>query len=364
MNTASCGRTVLNSPVSLQGLRRRLFGVYRFSREPPNNRLLRRASHLFGAEMQNGDRISSAIWELRLFQYRFQTRNNYPLFLFLCGGDDSDPRYVCRREVERYIKINSRFKRVLTVKPEILLNEYAPAIEGINLLELEAIIADLSDAILLFDESAGSLCELGAFAMSPPIRKILTACIPEEYSGRQTFVIQGPVRLIETNSTALSSVIYLDIECPFSSPGLNDYLEEFESNARQFHHRRINRNSDEVDFGSFTRECLDLITVFAPLKDYELLEIYKSFKGFEAFNFKIGTLESLPRSLSYKVALAYLASTRLVTYDMTTGMLDMVGEVPGYFMFSPSRRTRIQTIRADILGYKRKAHREIGHVYR
>lgn len=313
--------------------------------------------------MQDVNRISRAIRELKFCQSWFQMRKNHPLFLFLCGGDDSDPQYVCRREVERYVRINSRFKRVLTVKPEILLNEYAPAIEGINLLELEAIIADLSDAILLFDESAGSLCELGAFAMSPPIRRILTACIPERHFGKQTFVIQGPVRLIEANPTDLSSVIYLDIECPFSSPGLNDYLEELEENARKFHHRKINRSPDEVDLGSFTRECLDLITVFAPLKDYELLEIYKEYKGFDAFSFKIGTLESPPRSLSYKVALAYLASTGLLAYDLAAGTLDMTGEAPGYFMFSPSRRARIQSIRADLLGYRRKAHRGIEHVY-
>ncbi|MEC4295664.1 retron St85 family effector protein [Adlercreutzia shanghongiae] len=314
--------------------------------------------------MANIDREERAIRTLRSYESFYRRSVNAPLFLFLCGGDDANPSYICRKHVEEYVATSPSLKRVLTVKPEILLNGYSDVINDVNLLELEALIADLSDAILLFDESPGSLCELGAFAMSTPIREIMTACVPGRYRDEKSFVIQGPIRQIEQNQTEMSRVIYLDTDCPFASAGLLEYFSSFEKRVDAAAKRKMNRDSDAVDFGTFCRECLDLVAIFSPLTDRKLLEIYKRYKRFDTFKFRIKSLGKPPRGMTYKIALAYLASTGLIAYDYQSGELDMTGDAPGYFMFGPDRRKQVQSVRAELLSFKRKSHKEIDSVCR
>lgn len=287
----------------------------------------------------------------------------HPLFLFLCGGEDNNPKYVCRTHTERHIRSNPSLRTIVTVKPEILLDRYSNIVGKMNLLELEAIIAELSDSVLLFDESEGPLCELGAFSMSPQIKDILTACIPIKYKDSRSFAIQGPVKLIENCDSKLSNVFYLDTDCPFASTDLLEYFSSFEHTVRSYKKHRINRNKDQVDLGSFCRECLDLATVFAPITDEDLLETYKRFKGFDSFNFSFNALGERPRGFSFQVVLAYLASTDLISYDPETRLIDIHKEPSGYFMLSMARRKEIQTLRAELLSFKRKSGKEIESVY-
>lgn len=301
------------------------------------------------------DVVEETVRLLRYRTARFPQKKSRPVFLFLCGGDDSDARYICRRDVERYVRSKKGLERVLIVKPETLLNDFADLISEIDLLDLEAIIAELSDAILLFDESSGSICELGAFAMADATREIMTACIPFRYEGNSSFIVQGPVRHIEQCNSLLSSIIYLDTTCPFSSIELERYFDSLLENVARQHKREINRNKASVSLGSFCRECLDLISIFEPIEDLSLLSLYKQIKGFDSIKFSISTMSSIPRNFSYKVVFAYLASTGLVDYK--DGMLTMTGEVPGYYMFLPSARDDIQMARAAIVSAKRKGHR-------
>lgn len=356
---------MLSCPVSIAGIKVPIASSPIASRESrQTNRLLRRASQQTEEIVVNADRIERAIRALRACQGFYRPGTNGPLFLFLCGGDDANPSYICRKHVERHIAISPNLRRVFAVKPEILLNKYSSVTSSVNLLELEALIADLSDAILLFDESPGSLCELGAFAMSDPIREIMTVCVPAKYRGEKSFAVQGPVRHVEQNETEMSKVIYLDVDCPFASVDLLRYFDSLEGRIDAAAKRKINRDPDVVDFGAFCRECLDLVAIFAPLTDRELLEIYKRYKGFDTFRFRVRSLRVVPRNLSYKIALAYLASTGLIAYDYESGELDMVGDAPSYFMFKPEKRRQIQFVRAMLLSFKRRSHKEMNSVYR
>lgn len=277
-----------------------------------------------------------------------------PVFLFLCGGDDSESRYICRKDAERFIRNSKKLSRIVTVKPEILLNEYNYLIEGMNLLELETVIAELSDAILLFDESPGSVCELGAFTMSQPIREIMTACVPLRHKDNSSFIVQGPIRHLEASKSPLSNVFYLDIDCPLNSIELTDYLGSLETTVKKNRRRQINFEQANVNIGSFCRECLDVISIFSPIEDDDLLEVYKQLKGFGHFDFSMTASDKVPSSFTYKVVIAYLASTGLVSYK--NGLIAMTGRAPGYFMFLPSKRREIQKIRGEIVASKRKRY--------
>ena len=302
--------------------------------------------------------IENTITQLRKCSSKFPNRHNHPIFLFLCGGDDSNEDYVCRVQTKEFLinnSDNSHLNQIQIVKPETFLNDYVEIINGIDLLDLEAIIAELSDAILLFDEAPGPVCELGAFAMVDATRDIMTACIPLEHKNDKSFIAQGPIRHLECCNSELANVIYLDIKCPFSSYELESYfyhLAEYAINQRRF---AINTNQNDVKLGSFCRECLDLISIFAPIRDYELLSLYKRYKGFDngkSMTFTANAIMHIPSNFNYRIVFAYLASIGLVVYE--NGMLFMTGKVPGYFMFNPRKRYDIQLLRARLVSSYRK----------
>ena len=295
------------------------------------------------------------------------------MFLFLCGGDESNPQYICRRDTAVYIKKHEKLNTLLCVKPETLLSSSNKTIKAMDLFDLEKIIADLSDAILLFDESPGSTCELGAFAMNDEVRRMMTVVVPKRYENGNSFIIQGPVRHIENQSkkekSPLSSVMYVDINCPFISEQLGNYLlnlrkcvfeeRRFNKNRNMF---KPNNNKNCVYIFSMCRELLDLISIFAPIKDNELFNIYLKFKGFDEIHYKSRFFDTLPRDFDYRVLLVFLSSTNLISYG-NDGMVDMKGDVPAYFMFNQSSRKDILKIRARVLAAKRKRRDTCASLY-
>lgn len=301
--------------------------------------------------------IDKAIKSLRFLSLKYPKGEDRLVFLFLCGGDDANPKYICRKSTKDYLKSKESLHHVITVKPEILLEEFKELTCAFNLLELEAIIAELSDAILLFAESPGSICELGAFSMSDATQSIMTACVSTGHRNDSSFIIKGPIQHIEQNKTDLSSVIYLDMNCPLLSFDLELYFHNLQKNAQRNYRYSINSDSSNVSLGSFCRECLDLITLFEPIKDYQLLNIYKQFKGFSSFQFNISTLPTIPRNFSYKIVFAYLASAGIISYK--NDLIAMKGPVPSYFMFSQRWRDYIQQIRATIISARKAEKRDI-----
>src|ERR1017187_5858603 len=83
---------------------------------------------------------------------------NTPNFVFLCGGrtQDSGPFLSGRDYFNRYVKANEA-KLAERVKLAERINDWFDHNTFSDLLELEAYMADFSDLIILFVESAGSI---------------------------------------------------------------------------------------------------------------------------------------------------------------------------------------------------------------
>jgi len=309
------------------------------------------------------DLVDKSIIALRRCETSLNHAKNQPVFVFLCGGDAKEPRYICRNETEQYLRKNQNLSTIVCVRPEILLKQYGSLLEELDLLELEAFIAEVSDAVLLYDESPGTVCELGAFAMSDPIWKIMTAAIPEKHKNDDSFIINGPVRHMEKGATSypLSSVIYLDINCPFSSIDLAKYFHHLRENVAKQSNRRINKNAGSVNLNSLCREYLDLISVFAPLSDDELIDIYKRYKDFDSFVLQSNTFSPIPKGVNVKTVIAFLSATGLVEYK--DSLITMTGRVPSYFMFNASKSRQIAEIRAQVLAAKRRHYDRCDSVY-
>ena len=96
----------------------------------------------------------------------------------------------------------------------------------LNLLQQEAMLADISDWILIFAESCGSFCELGAFSALPHAAWITSVAVGKQYKGSRSFLIDGPVEEIATGDSSLNKVFYLDLNNPMSSPDLCRFVSE------------------------------------------------------------------------------------------------------------------------------------------
>lgn len=66
-----------------------------------------------------------------------------------------------------------------------------------DLLRFETDLSQIVSLILLFSESAGSLAELGAFAVVEPIAKRLLVVIEDVYYNAPSFIKNGPLTLLE-----------------------------------------------------------------------------------------------------------------------------------------------------------------------
>ncbi len=83
---------------------------------------------------------------------------------------------------------------------DVILHAWSDEQPFSDLLELEEYLADLSDAIVLFVESAGSFAELGAFSASDRLRTKTVAVVNAFYSEANSFIAHGPLRRLMTYS--------------------------------------------------------------------------------------------------------------------------------------------------------------------
>lgn len=150
--------------------------------------------------------------------------NKLPLFIFPCGGDQS--LHSSRRFFRAYVSNNhtEALKNVFCLTAE----DVAAEMDGsrLNLLQQEAMLADISDWILIFAESCGSFCELGAFSALPHAAWITSVAVGKQYKGSRSFLIDGPVEEIATGDSSLNKVFYLDLNNPMSSPDLCRFVSE------------------------------------------------------------------------------------------------------------------------------------------
>lgn len=69
-----------------------------------------------------------------------------------------------------------------------------------NVAEFEDIIGGVSDCLIIFPESAGSFAELGYFCQSKQLRKRILVAHDAALQSSDSFILRGPVALIDDHS--------------------------------------------------------------------------------------------------------------------------------------------------------------------
>ena len=125
--------------------------------------------------------------------------------VFVCGGDKSKDN--ARSRFLAYAKIRLAEYSVLLAEAagEDFLAE--PGLRSLNLATFEAVLAELADCLVIFPESPGSFAEMGFFASKPRLLKKTVAINPITYQAQSSFLLRGPLALVNRQST-FSATLY------------------------------------------------------------------------------------------------------------------------------------------------------------
>ena len=209
----------------------------------------------------------------------------YPKFVFLCGKKPETDETTNRIILQNYIQ--SQIEDVCIVLSEQLWEEDFDS--DIDLLTFEEFLAEISDVIILFCESAGSYCELGAFSYANKLFSDKLVIVNDiKYKGEKSFITNGPLAKAKKDG---ATIIYAQLESKalLSSKDLRDLVrkmvDDFSSKTATMNRRKRNTNPDQVLISSFIVELLECIKLLQPIAKNDLIELYKRIKGFTSFSF-------------------------------------------------------------------------------
>lgn len=138
--------------------------------------------------------------------------------LFLCGGA-STKSYVSNRDQLR--KRLEKDKKLSIFYPEDMFMELLSR-KKYDLFTLENFLAENSDLIMIVCESPGSFTELGAFTSNDKTLSKLVVLIQKKYKNDKSFIMQGPVRYIETQDK--KKIIYFNNDLDDMERAVAGYL--------------------------------------------------------------------------------------------------------------------------------------------
>lgn len=151
-----------------------------------------------------------------------QLSYSLPKILFICGGEEN----ACKNRgiLESYIK--KHHKEYLTFRAELAWEVISSSdnAKNVNALALEEWLADISDIVIILVESFGTVAELGAFSLSPSLRKKLLPILDKQFERHTSFINTGPVMWVN-NDSKFNPTIYTDFKTILTCiPQINDRL--------------------------------------------------------------------------------------------------------------------------------------------
>ena len=240
-----------------------------------------------------------------------------PKFVFLCGNQFTKESYyeTNRGIIDKFLK--SKSKDIYIVLSEQLWEKEFNS--NIDLLTFEEFLAEVSDCIILFVESPGSFCELGAFSYADKLfSDKLAIIIDKQYEGSESFIITGPTAKARKDG---SDIIYASLNGTglLFSDELRGYVEKvinrFQSKRDSLNKRKPNSEEDKVLLNSFIIELLELIKIIQPVSNKDLLEVYKTVKGFSSFEFIKSDGSKFHNKIMYEYIIKLLKSVELITIE-------------------------------------------------
>lgn len=219
--------------------------------------------------------------ELKKYATKKQARISTPRFVFLCGkGKVKSDEYskTNRGLIQRYI--SNKIPMVSFAISEHVWNDLYKT--DTDLLTFEVFLAEVSDYIILFVESMGSACELGAFTFdNKSFMKKLIIVLDEKYQYDESFIKTGPVMKAQKGG---ASIVYANLTGGlFASNALRNKVDEIVGEMSRKKQVNINLCKDKIMVYAFILEILEIIKLFQPVQSEKIIHLYKDIKGFDTF---------------------------------------------------------------------------------
>lgn len=117
--------------------------------------------------------------------------------IFVCGGNESDHM---RHRFKAYCDISAQNLEIFF--PEFAMADYFSQTSPgpFDIAEFEELIADLSHAIVIFPEAAGSFAETGYFSATAKLSEKTILVLDAAHQGHDSFISLGPTRKFNQNS--------------------------------------------------------------------------------------------------------------------------------------------------------------------
>lgn len=148
--------------------------------------------------------------------YRLRRSRNRHL-VFLCGKAQSNNRDY----VAKYLKMHTG--KLIFYADDVWT--HISKLQDLNALQMEDRLGQISDAVIVLVESPGTFAELGAFSISPELRRKLLPIVDKQYELEPSFINSGPIRWVNKDSD-FRPAVYADFsEILAVAPQIDDRLK-------------------------------------------------------------------------------------------------------------------------------------------
>lgn len=249
--------------------------------------------------------------------------------VFLCGGYLSPRRDVLNKYLARFTD------DTLIFYAEAVWAVFAAAAPTTNALAVEEKLAGLADIVIVIVESPGTFAEVGAFAISDPLRAKLLPILDARHKGADSFLITGPIRWVDTDSK-FAPAIWTDFNRLLTATA------EIEERLSRLGRSKPTKIKD-LDLIGSPKHLLffacDLVAVFGPCPPDHIADSIAAILGPTAAMVDVGLYLALGK------AMKLLGSFEFDKREMFFRILDD-GRLPA---FQRKRHIDLPTLRSQVL---------------
>ena len=235
--------------------------------------------------------VQSLIYELKSsVRIRSVEAVEIPRFIFICGekildnaGKLLNESILEKQENVRYFIMKNFKKYVHTGEyrkeshlAQCVISEYLYSVDkAIDILTFEEVLAEISEYIIIVTESAGTFCELGAFALHDSFVNKVIVINQDNPEFKSSFISLGPIKKIEAQNEE-NVILYNNKATLKSSLEFNDRVKKIATKEVRY---IPNLDPQAMNLKNLIYELLNLTELFEPITPYELEALYKQIRG-------------------------------------------------------------------------------------
>ena len=210
-------------------------------------------------------------------------------FVFICGEQilnndgkiidscilekKNNIRHFIMKKFSKY-EVSSDYDKNSKVVQSVISELLYSVDKETDILTFEELLAELSEVIIIVSESAGTYCELGAFALNDLFSKKIIVINEDKPEYKRSFITLGPIKKIESKN-ANNIILYKNKESLKNSIQLDDTISNIANQKVKY---TPNINSQNINLKNLIYELFNILEFFEPITQYELQKLYMQIK--------------------------------------------------------------------------------------